>query len=399
MPTSVVVCMPQQGHMQRTLPVIEALARRGEAVHVFTGARFAEAVTEAGGRFEDLLAEGPVEAADATSLPRPSRYVTFAAQRADAITRRVAALRPRLLLHDTFAVIGRVVAQQLGIPAINICAGHAMVPDRTMRQQAEGPGVETAPACHAAVALLRERYGMANASPFSFLDGVSPHLNLYAEPPEFLLEADRAAFQPLAFFGSLRPRRLGTRTAPSRLGTGQPLRVFVSFGSVVWAYFPERAEARLVRLTEELPATGATVLVSTAGQTLSAATHARLVQAGFTVEPWVDQSTALCAADVFITHHGLNSTHEAIWHGVPMLSCPFFTDQPALAARCQALGLSVPLVTAPDAEIALGAVAAGLAALAADAEGFAARLATARQWEEAVIAGRDAVVNRILALA
>ena len=47
---------------------------------------------------------------------------------------------------------------------------------------------------------------------------------------------------------------------------------------------------------------------------------------------------------VFVTHHGLNSTHEAIYHRTPMLSYPFFGDQPYLANRCRDLGLSVPLV-------------------------------------------------------
>ena len=45
----------------------------------------------------------------------------------------------------------------------------------------------------------------------------------------------------------------------------------------------------------------------------------------------------LAAADVFVTHHGLNSTHESIAERVPMLSYPFQWDQPGMAERCQAL--------------------------------------------------------------
>src|SRR5262249_60501760 len=59
---------------------------------------------------------------------------------------------------------------------------------------------------------------------------------------------------------------------------------------------------------------------------------------------YADQWAALRDADMFITHHGLNSTHEAIFHEVPMISYPLFSDQPALARRCQELGLAVPLV-------------------------------------------------------
>jgi hypothetical protein len=54
-------------------------------------------------------------------------------------------------------------------------------------------------------------------------------------------------------------------------------------------------------------------------------------------------------ASLFLTHHGLNSTHEAIFQRVPMLSYPFFGDQPGARARTQELGLAVPLVDdSPD---------------------------------------------------
>ena len=75
------------------------------------------------------------------------------------------------------------------------------------------------------------------------------------------------------------------------------------------------------------------------------------------------------------------------------------TDRPALAARCQALGLALPLVERAETELVSGVVASQLAALQADRSGFVARLREARRWEEAVIAGRDAVVDRMVALA
>ena len=107
----------------------------------------------------------------------------------------------------------------------------------------------------------------------------------------------------------------------------------------------------------------------------------------------------LARADVFVTHHGLNSTHEAIWHRVPMLSCPFFWDQPALAAKCQALGIAVPLVGAPRELPTEAGVLAAVDRVVADRPGFRARLDVARGYEEKVMAGRDAVIDRILALA
>jgi len=391
-------CMPERGHLQRTLPIIQSIARRGYAVHVFADRQFARTVAHAGGTFHDLFAEGPLEGIDAESLPVPSRYVTFAAARAEAVAERVAALAPGLLLYDTFAVIARVVAGLLGLPAINVCACHAMVPSRAIAAMANDSRVRTSRPCHDAVAALRARFGMADASPFSYLDGLSHVLNLYGEPQQFLGDADRAAFEPIAFFGSLAPDLHAPDPGPSQFRPKDGPRIYVSFGSVVWRYFPRAAESVLQRLADETSGTGADVVVSTAGHRPSPGTAKEMARAGFRVESFVDQWAVLRHADLFVTHQGLNSTHEAIWHGVPMLSCPFFADQPALAERCSDLGLAVPLWTASDPSVEPGVVRAKLAALLGDAEGFKARLARARQWEVQTIAGRDAIIDRVLSL-
>ena len=390
--------MPERGHLQRTLPIIESIACRGHAVHIFTDRRFAQMVVHAGGTFHDLFAEGPLEEIDAESFPVPSRYVTFAAARAEAVAARVAVLAPGLIMYDTFAVIARVVAGLLGLPAINICACHAMVPSQAIAAMANDSRVRTARACHDAAALLCARFGIPDASPFSYLDGVSHVLNLYGEPPQFLRASDRAAFEPVAFFGSLAPDLHAPKPEPSPFHVGNGPRIYVSFGSVVWRYFAPIAESVLERLADETSGTGADVVVSTSGHSPSPQTAKRLVRAAFRVEPFVDQWHVLRHADLFITHQGLNSTHEAIWHGVPMLSCPFFADQPALAECCRDLGLAVPLWTAPGASIEPGLMRAQLAALLADAEGIKARLARARTWEVQTIAGRGAIIDRLLSL-
>jgi MGT family glycosyltransferase len=396
--------MGEAGHFQRLRSLIAGLAAAGLPVRVFTHRDFRAAVERAGGTFVDLFDGAPLAAADDESLPVPCRFVTFAGRHAGRIAERVAAERPALIVHDTFAVVGRVVATLLGVPRVNVCAGHAVVPRRFLAELERDPRVRVAARCREAVRALRERYGIADASPFSYVDSLSSDLNVYCEPPEFLDAADRAAFEPLAFFGSLPDAEElggGSDGGPGYFpaAAAGDLRVYVSFGTVVWRYYAAAALAALAALADAFAATPRLrAVISLAGVEAGDAATA-LARPNVTVLPIVDQWRILGESDLFVTHHGMNSTHEAIYRRVPMLSCPFFWDQPALAARCRRLGIAQPVGAGPRAGLDAISVRAALARFADEREAMRAALEAVRRWELETIAGRPAVVRRIIELA
>jgi MGT family glycosyltransferase len=57
----------------------------------------------------------------------------------------------------------------------------------------------------------------------------------------------------------------------------------------------------------------------------------------------VPQLEVLARARVFLTHGGMNSTMEGLWHGVPLAVFPQFGDQPLNASRVSELGLGATL--------------------------------------------------------
>ncbi len=396
--------MPEIGHFQRLCPLISGLSGSGVTAHVFTHAMFKPQVERAGGVFFDLFSRYPLERADHESLPLPSRYVTFAAKHAEEIRRDVEKTGASLVIHDAFAVVGRVVASLLDIPRVNVCAGHNMAPARILAALSADPWVRTSRACLDAVRVLRESYGMTDATPFSYLSSLSPHLNVYCEPPEFLEGRERPGFEPLAFYGSLpgangQPEGGRGRIPCFTSGGGRDTKVYVSFGTVVWRYYAAEAVRALSTIAaafadlRELEA-----IISLGGAEVAENTVAGWTRPNISVQSYVDQWNLLREAGVFITHHGLNSTHEAIFHRVHMVSYPFFMDQPAMAEKCRRFGLAVPLADWPREAFGEDQVRAVLARLAEEREATRAALGRAREWELAVMDGRPAVHRRILEL-
>lgn len=53
----------------------------------------------------------------------------------------------------------------------------------------------------------------------------------------------------------------------------------------------------------------------------------------FIVRHYIPQLTVLQNADLFITHGGMNSVHEALYFGVPLIVVPMSADQPIVAGR------------------------------------------------------------------
>ena len=69
------------------------------------------------------------------------------------------------------------------------------------------------------------------------------------------------------------------------------------------------------------------------------------VPPNFRIEEFVPQQAVLAepAVQAFVTHCGMNSTSESLYHGKPMLALPFFGDQHYNAARIEDIGAGLRL--------------------------------------------------------
>lgn len=402
-PVVVVVTIPERNHFTLLESLIAGVAAEGATVYVLGDRQNAVRIERAGATFVDLYGRYSLDEADDESVPLPSRFVTYAARYADDVSAEVAALAPDVIVHDVFAVIGRVVASELGVPRVVVFPGHDLDPRRFVADLEREFQASSSRRCRDAVETLRTRYGLEDASPFSYLVGGSSALTVCCEPRQFLTVEEQRTFPSAAFYGSL-PADTATKAKRAREQAarrpGRGTRLFVSFGTIIWRYFAAEALAALTVIADTVAELAEVeALISLGGIPVEPERIAQLERPGVRVASWVDQWEELAAADAFVTHNGVASTHEAVVLGVPMLSVPFFGDQPRRAARCQALGLATMLVDTPKGPVSPTRLRQFLAGLQVDDPDTRSAFERARLWEHETLAGRNAVHREILELA
>lgn len=67
------------------------------------------------------------------------------------------------------------------------------------------------------------------------------------------------------------------------------------------------------------------------------------IPSNFIVERYVPQTDVLQCAKLFITHGGMNSAHEGLYYGVPLIVIPQSADQPIIAGQVANIGAGITL--------------------------------------------------------
>jgi MGT family glycosyltransferase len=112
--------------------------------------------------------------------------------------------------------------------------------------------------------------------------------------------------------------------------------IYVSLGTVI------NDNARFYELCIKAFAdTAYDVLISTGGR-FSSEQFGTLPE-NITIKPWVSQSQVIQQSALFITHGGLNSLHDGLYCGLPLLVVPQQTEQTFNAMRVVDLGAGLML--------------------------------------------------------
>lgn len=351
--------LPASGHVNPTLPVIGELVGRGHAVTALVTPPFRAAVQGAGAAFADI---GPA-LGDLDVEHPPTGLADTAALLARATARLIPALvemwedeRPDVVVHDAMAPWGRHAADLLGIPRVCSNATFVLHPgtDRSLAGAADvlrevAHGRRAVPAYRHAARAVRERDGVRLGPPAAMFDSRAGAPTIVYTSRS--MQPGAGALGPEVHF--VGPRLAGPGDGAPDLPPG-PL-LYVALGTL----FNERPD--FFRACIDALGAGPRPLVLAVGAAVDPGDLGPLPP-GVHVRAHVDQFAVLERADVFITHCGMNSVHEALTLGVPLVLFPQAADQPLVARRVAALGAGVRLRgRLPDAAAIRAAVAAASA--------------------------------------
>jgi len=338
---------PARGHIHPTLPVVRELARRGRAVAYFSTERFRPQVEAAGAAFLPYCAEirmperGPGPFARLTETLETLLAWTRAALRAHL--QEVCELNPPLIMFDSFAPWGKLFAQLLrapsigSIPSILVDAGIDARYGNALSAASPEPQLtalwhrEFRLRCRDALGA----HGLAEIpSPSQLLQSYGDFNIVYTsrrfQPDSKAFDARR--FQ---FVGPCLDFRPEETEFPFERLDARPL-ILVSLGTV----YGERPE--FLRACLEELADGAWQVVLSTGGRLEADALGPMPE-NCMARDYVPQIELLGRAAVFVTHGGMNSVQEALFHGVPMVLAPQGADQFWIAALVAELGAGLAL--------------------------------------------------------
>lgn len=178
---------------------------------------------------------------------------------------------------------------------------------------------------------------------FKSLDQLAAQSSLWLLPREHVVDYAKPTNPNIINLGGLTVRQSTTTVLPTdlrmfiagaRRGT-----ILVSFGSLV-STLPKLMLEKFLNAFRELGAIDGFRFVFRLKNVENIPVPENVM-----ISDWVPQNDLLAnpAIKLFITHCGNNGQYEAVYHGVPMIGFPVFTDQPFNARRMEHKGFGISM--------------------------------------------------------
>ena len=337
-------CIPAYGHTNPTLAVVKELTAAGHQVYYFSFEMFRERIEQAGAQF--IACDGyDFEMGDKENADRVGKDKVFATELLvsstlaldDMTTEKIGEIRPDVVVSDSVAFWGKLVAMKHRIPYVSSTTTFAF--NRySAKYMRESPGdivkmLLAMPRIQKQIKRLRDKGYPVRG----LLDIVQNDNNTNT------IVYTSKLFQPCADTFSERYRFIGPSIRPVTepvLKTAEKT-VYISMGTV------NQNREFYRNCIHALGQTDWQVIISMGTNT----EHFDRLPGNIQIHESVDQMAVLSIADAFITHCGMNSASEGLYFQVPLVLFPQTPEQGAVARRAEELGAGVRLKSISEEDV------------------------------------------------
>lgn len=325
----VFVSIPAHGHVNPTVPVVQELVRRGDEVLYCNNEEFRPQIEQTGATFRAYPETAMTPAAISRALQdgNPANFSVMVLRSTEKLLtfllKNLPAEQPDLIIFDSLALWGKMVATILNVRS-GASISHFVVDlpwssmnlselFRMLRQ-----GLPKVPQIVAARMGLIHRFGKDAFPPSQPLFPIRGNLNIVFTAWELQPEMSLIN-ETFRFVGpSINPqiRDVGF----SWKGSNKEPVIYMSLGTIHHA--PADLYKDCFQTFQEYPAQ----FILSVGRELDIAALGS-IPANFVVRSFVPQLEVLQHTDVFITHGGMNSVHEGLYYGVPLIVIPHHFEQ------------------------------------------------------------------------
>ncbi len=322
------------GHINPTLGVVKELIKRGHKVIYYSGSEFKEKIKNTGATFIPYnLPQIDISHIPPNSLKLLVLLLDITSGLLPLLVKEAKEIGPSCIMHDSFALWGWIMARHMGIPGIDSITTFALnLP--ILRRITHGSIIKRIiqdPYSH--IGVLRKKRALEKKY------GVRIRLsNIILNPERLNIIYTSREFQPFSqefdnTYKFVGPSILEERDEGESI-LELPERktiIYISLGTV------RNKSPKFFKGCIEALSGSPYHIVMSLGKGINIEELGK-IPSNFTVRNFVPQIEVLKRSSLFITHGGMNSVHEALWFGIPMVLFPQTPEQMLISRRVEVMG-------------------------------------------------------------
>ena len=333
-------CIPAHGHTNPTLNVVKELINRGHQVWYYSYENFREKIESTGATFIPCDAYDMEQQLTPKDGARIGKDLAFSTKILvdttlaldDAILEDMKKIKPDCIVADSMAVWGKAIAIKLNIPFISSTTTFAFNQHSSkIMKQSIGQlfnMIFSMPKINKDLKRLQEKGYPIN----NILDIIQNDNNT-----DTIVYTSKE-FQPCAETFSDKYSFVGPsiRQTTESIEKDERKLIYISLGTVnnmMTGFYQNCISDLKDNNYQVIISVGENIYIEELGE----------IPANFRVYPTVDQIAVLKKADAFLTHCGMNSVNEALYHEVPLVLFPQTPEQGGVARRVSDLEAGIYL--------------------------------------------------------